>query len=125
MGSATTGQAVMMEFVGSLVLIMLCYGIGGDPNNAKVHGPIFGTASVGFVLAICIYYTGGLVEGCTGAGMNQWKALGPAIVTGDYDRIWIFLIIPLISAIANTIIYKVAPPKFYEQPKVESVTPTL
>jgi glycerol uptake facilitator-like aquaporin len=66
---------------------------------------------------MCIYYSGGLGKGSTGAGMNPWKALGPCMVTGDYSRVWIYTVIPFIAAIFNGIIYAIAPPKFFEKKK--------
>jgi glycerol uptake facilitator-like aquaporin len=66
---------------------------------------------------MCIYYTGGLGRGSTGAGMNPWKALGPMLVTGNYDRAWIYILIPFIAALVNGFIYAVAPPKFFEKKK--------
>jgi aquaporin NIP len=37
--------------------------------------------------------------------MNPVRTLGPAMVTGNYDRIWIYIAAPILGAIFGTSAY--------------------
>ena len=113
-GEMSITQACTVEFAASLFLVSIAYGIAIDPLNGKLYGPIVGPVSAGFGVGIGIFYTGALGKGCTGAGMNPWKALAPAIVTGDYGKVWIYILMPFLAALANSLMYVIAPPKFLD-----------
>lgn len=68
------------------------------------------TRAVGEAAALAIGGTvalGALVGGpVSGASMNPARSLGPAIVAGDLDAIWIYLAGPVAGAIAAALVYR-------------------
>jgi MIP family channel proteins len=72
--------------------------------NAGVSGkatPVDGLA-VGFTLVFCILMGGPL----TGASLNPARTIGPALATGNFSDLWVYLIGPPLGAIAAGLLYK-------------------
>jgi glycerol uptake facilitator-like aquaporin len=57
--------------------------------------------AIGLTLAFCILMGGPL----TGASLNPARTLGPAIVTGNYADLWVYLVGPVIGGLAATVLY--------------------
>ena len=64
-------------------------------------GPLAGNV-IGFTLIGCIMVGGPL----TGASLNPARSLGPAIVSGNLDYIWLYILAPLTGAFLASKIYK-------------------
>ena len=67
------------------------------------------TRAVGEAAAIAIGGTVGLDAmfggPITGASMNPARSLGPGIVTGDLNAIWIYLLAPIVGASIAALAY--------------------
>jgi len=90
-GSLTKSEplkAVIVEFVLTFFLVTAVFAsaVGGRNGNA------IGLA-IGFVLAMDILMGGPL----TGASMNPARTFGPALATGDFSYLWIYLVGPLLG----------------------------
>lgn len=92
-------QALIIEFIITMVLILICCGVW-DPRNAK-HGD---SAAIKFGFTIT---TLACVAGpWTGASMNPARSFGPAIWNGDFDGHWIYWVGPLFAAIVTSLAYR-------------------
>ena len=72
-----------------LMFVILCVSTGG-----KEKGMMAGVA-IGGVIALEAMFAGPI----TGASMNPARSLGPAVVSGQMQSLWIYLIAPVVGAL--------------------------
>jgi aquaporin Z len=90
--------------VGLFVEAILTFFLVNTIMNAGVSGkatPVDGLA-VGLTLVFCILMGGPL----TGASLNPARTLGPAVVTGNFSDLWVYLIGPPLGAVVAGLLYK-------------------
>ncbi|KAK7245580.1 hypothetical protein RIF29_40427 [Crotalaria pallida] len=95
-GSDAQGFAV--EFI---ITFFLMFVVSGVATDNRAIGELAGLA-VGAVVTLNVLYTGPI----TGASMNPARTLGPAIVFNEYRSIWIYMVAPILGAIAGTWVYQ-------------------
>ncbi|XP_013104046.1 aquaporin isoform X2 [Stomoxys calcitrans] len=96
----TPGQGVMIEFIITAVLILVCCGVW-DPRNAKFHDSV----PIRFGLAIaCLAITAGPF---TGASMNPARSFGPALWHSNFTAHWVYWVGPMSAAVIAAFGYKV------------------
>jgi aquaporin NIP len=97
-------QALVWEVVLTFFLMLVIVAVATD------------TRAVGQGAAIAIGGTvalGALVGGpISGASMNPARSIGPAIVSGDFADLWIYLVAPPVGAIAAAIVYRYLRPSY-------------
>src|SRR6478609_4381553 len=102
-------NALIAEIVMTFFLMFVVYGAAVDTRSVKA---IAGLA-IGLTITIDILM-GGVVSG---AVMNPARYLGPAIVDGNFDNFWIWIVGPIVGAIIAALLYAyVLYPELYEQP---------
>jgi aquaporin Z len=87
----TVTEAFILEV---LLTWFLMFAVINVSTGAKEKG-ITAAIALGGVISIDVLF-GGKV---TGASMNPARSLGPAIVNGDFDQLWVYIAGPIIGAI--------------------------
>jgi MIP family channel proteins len=97
-------QYSVTPFVGLVVEAILTFFL----VNAVLNAGISGKATIPGGLAIGLTLTFGILMGgrLTGASMNPARSLGPAIVAGDFNEIWIYIVGPALGAVVAGLLYK-------------------
>lgn len=97
-------QAFAMEaFLG----LYLMFTILRVSSGSKERGAMAGVAVGGVIAAEALF--GGPVSG---ASMNPARSLGPAIVSGRVDDLWIYLVAPSLGAILAVVVHRcIQPPR--------------
>lgn len=95
-GSVSPTQGLAVEAVLTFFLVNTIYNtaVSGKAGNLA-------PAAIGLTLAFCILMGGPL----TGGSVNPARTLGPAIVTGNYADLWVYLVGPVIGGLAATLLY--------------------
>jgi aquaporin Z len=76
--------------------------------NAVLHCAVSGKAgnlagvAIGLTLSFAILMGGPL----TGGSLNPARTLGPAIVTGNYADLWVYLVGPILGAVAAALLWR-------------------
>ncbi len=90
------GQSFVLEVVltGLLMFVILSVSIG-----AEEKGALAGVA-IGAVIALEALFAGPI----SGASMNPARSLAPALVSGRFDHLWIYLAAPVLGAGAAIVV---------------------
>lgn len=90
--------------VGLFVEAILTFFLVNAVMNAGISGKatIPGGLAIGLTLTFCILMGGPL----TGASLNPARTLGPALATGIYDDLWVYLAGPAAGALAAGLLYR-------------------
>ncbi|KAI4297600.1 hypothetical protein L6164_037484 [Bauhinia variegata] len=97
--SGTNIQALIIEIVATFTMMFITSAVATD---AKAVGELAGVA-VGF--SVCI--TGILAGPISGGSMNPARTLGPAIASGSFEGIWVYLVGPITGALLGAWSYTV------------------
>ncbi|KAF6173355.1 hypothetical protein GIB67_027050 [Kingdonia uniflora] len=101
-GTLPTGsnmQSLILEFIISFYLMFVISGVATD-NRAI--GELAGLA-VGSTILLNVLIAGPI----SGASMNPVRSLGPAIVWGRYENVWIYLLGPTCGTICGAWAYNI------------------
>lgn len=94
----TYGSAFALEAIGTFFLV-----------NTVLHGAVRGAAgrlapfAVGMTVTVCILMFGEL----TGGSVNPARTIGPAVVTGAFDHIEVYLAAQLMGSMIAGMLYRV------------------
>ncbi|MGC5328170.1 aquaporin [Brevibacillus sp. SYSU BS000544] len=91
-------QSFILEFILTFVLMMVILG-------SAVHGKAikqFAGISIGGTVGLMAMFAGPIC----GASMNPARSLGPALVSGTLQHLWIYLLATILGAVAATFVYK-------------------
>jgi len=85
----------------ALGTFLLMYAIMGLAVNPRGEAPLAGLG-IGAALGVAVIVFGP----ATGAGLNPARWLGPAVASGEFDDFWIYIVGPLVGAIAAALAYR-------------------
>ncbi|XP_057520691.1 probable aquaporin NIP5-1 [Amaranthus tricolor] len=97
MPSVSVRQAFLLEFLATFVLMFVIIAVATDSTAV---GELAGVAIGGAVMLDIL-----IVGPATGASMNPARTLGPAIATGRYNGIWIYMVAPPMGAVVGAAVY--------------------
>ncbi|MGN6187566.1 MAG: MIP/aquaporin family protein [Conexibacter sp.] len=85
----------------TLGTFLLMYAIMGLAVNPRGEAPLAGLG-IGAALGVAVIVFGP----ATGAGLNPARWLGPAVASGRFDDFWIYIVGPLVGALAAALAYR-------------------
>ncbi len=98
MPSGATFQSFFMEFVLTFMLMFVILNVSAD---AKETGIMAGIA-VGSTVALGALFGGPI----SGASMNPARSIAPALVSGNLETLWIYLIAPVLGSYTAVLIFR-------------------
>ena len=96
---STAAQSFGLEFILTFVLMIVILG-------SAVHGKAvisFAGVSIGATVGLMAMFAGPI----SGASMNPARSLGPALMSGVTDDLWLYMTAPLLGAVAAVIVYRI------------------
>ena len=88
--SGTMEQTFLMEVILTFTLMFVIINVATGSKNQKS----FAALAIGLTLAVCVF-VGGLVSG---ASLNPARSIGPAVIGGNSEELWVYLVAPVVGA---------------------------
>jgi len=110
--ASTLGATVLAEGISPLqglaVEVILTFFLVNAVLNTAVRGAALGGGggnlagvAIGLTLAACIFFGGPL----TGASLNPARTIGPALATGNFANLWLYIAGPVGGAVLAALLY--------------------
>jgi MIP family channel proteins len=90
-------QALAVEAVVTFVLVLVVVSVATDDRVPAGIAP----PAVGAALAIGVLVAGPV----TGGAVNPVRALGPALVAGQFNALWVYLVGPVVGGVVAALLY--------------------
>jgi aquaporin NIP len=91
-------QSFVLEVILTFVLMMVIFG-------AAVHGKAeksFAGLAIGATVGLEAMFAGPI----SGASMNPARSIGPALISGNFGNLWIYIVATVLGALIAAITYK-------------------
>ncbi len=99
MPSGSELQSLVMEFILTFFLMLVIFNVA---TGSKEQGMFAGIA-IGAVVGLEAMFAGPVC----GASMNPVRSLGPAVVSGHSEHLWIYLLAPIAGALLAVPVFKI------------------
>lgn len=98
------GTVTISPIIGVFVEAILTFFLMNTILNTAVSGKAGNLAglAIGLTLTFCILMGGPL----TGASLNPARTLGPAVATGDFQNLWVYIVGPVVGAVLAALLYR-------------------
>jgi len=96
--NGNVGASFVIELILTCVFVLAILGVTSREGNSAVAGLVIGGALV-LVHLLGIAFTG--------TSVNPARSFGPALIAGQMDGIWVFLVAPLCGGVLAAIIYSI------------------
>ena len=95
----SVGQAVVAEAIGTALLLIAIFGVAVDARGTfkSVAG-----LPIGLMITAVILSVGPI----TGAALNPARWFGPALISGDWNHAWVYIVAPTLGALASGFAYQ-------------------
>ncbi len=97
-GYETLSTGIIMEIILTLVFVWVIMAVTRTGGN---HAP------AGIALTLVAVHLAGIPF--SGASVNPARSFGPAVVSGDFDQLWVYIVFPLVGALASFAFYRLFP----------------
>ncbi|XP_066156015.1 aquaporin AQPcic-like [Euwallacea fornicatus] len=95
----TLVQAFIVEFLSTLILLLVCAAVWDHRNSDKVD-----SAPVKFAFTVAALSIA--VGSYTGCHMNPARSFAPALLNGDWEYHWLYWAAPILGSIAGASMYR-------------------
>ncbi|MFT6069688.1 MAG: aquaporin NIP [Bacteriovoracaceae bacterium] len=96
--SLSLSGGIIVEVILSFALMFVIISVATD---SRAVGEMAGIA-IGTTVALCAFVGGPL----TNASMNPARSIAPAIMSGNYTNLWVFIVAPILGAVLGAKIYE-------------------
>lgn len=107
---ASVRSAFTIEFVGSLLLLFLAFGVGLDPRQAEMFGPALGPVLVGLAAGSTALSLSFAKPGYGGAALNPARCFGVFVGSRFPSWAWVTWVAPLAASLLHGVVYFLVPP---------------
>jgi len=84
-------QSFVLEFLVTLILMFVILCVASGPKNKGIPAGIV----IGGTITLLALFSGPIC----GASMNPVRSLGPALVLGNFNSLWIYIVAPILGAL--------------------------
>ena len=91
-------QYFLLEIILTAILVFVIAAVALHPNSTRAHTPF----AVGGTVALEALFAGPI----SGASMNPARSLAPALIAGQLDYLWIYLLAPIIGGLIGIRVYQ-------------------
>jgi len=95
--SGKASLALVAEFIGTFVLMWAIMGTAVNPKGER--------SWAGLVIGVTLGFAVMAIGPLTGAGFNPARSFGPALVSGTWTDFWVYVLAPLLGALASAFAY--------------------
>jgi aquaporin Z len=99
-GYETLSTGILMEIVLTLVFVWVILAVTRTGGN---HAP------VAIALTLVSVHLAGIPF--SGASVNPARSFGPAVVSGQFDQLWVYIVFPLVGALVSFAFFRLFPPE--------------
>jgi MIP family channel proteins len=92
-----SGQGLLIEALVTFILVFVVISVATDERVPNGLAPI----AIGAALTVGVFIAGPV----TGGAVNPARALGPAMIAGQFAAIWIYIVGPLLGGVAAAFAY--------------------
>jgi len=104
------GSAFTVEFMGSLLMLFIAFGVGLDPRQAELFGPALGPVLVGFAAGSTTLSFAFSKPGYGGASMNPARCFGVFVGSRFPSWAWVTWVGPIAASVFHGVVYFLIPP---------------
>ena len=90
-------QAFAVEVLVTFILVLVVISVATDDRAPAGVAPL----AVGFALACGVLIAGPV----TGGSLNPARTLGPMILAGRFDAVWVYILAPIVGAVLAAFVY--------------------
>ncbi|PKA48974.1 putative aquaporin NIP-type [Apostasia shenzhenica] len=108
-GTVPSGSPLQSFVIEIIITFLLMFVISGVATDTRAIGELAGIA-VGSTILLNVFVAGPI----SGASMNPARTVGPAIVMNNYKGIWLYILGPILGALAGGFTYNLI--RFTDRP---------